>query len=441
MNLRALGLLALLLLNQLAEAQHVALTNLHDELQDSAMETAEVVYAPIVNQSAEWMVQPFRGFLLPHHSDMMSMYKHVTGIGFRYRAAMKATEGLGRFSDKLTYGYTLNLMDLGSEVAGYGAGAGALLMAQSGRKGYFLFGMGLGYLSQKFDAIENPRNIAIGSNMNGTMQLGYHLELASNQKYRNRIFLANLVNEKVTGTEKHRSQLVSSLWKLNLELGMMHFSNANWSQPNFGINLPYLAVGLKKSLVHSYFRPYNDKQRVGVYRTEISDLQECSNRGWKNPSTYELSVAPRNTGWSHSVGFRAGRRQIELDERQTFVNTLLEYVAEYETGNRGHRWRYGGNVFFDKSYLYTKFGKGVEVFGLRDYTEVALTLGHRWQFGRWGILADAGFYLYRPKKTKRAYYEGVGVSYGLSPKVQLIARLKAHLSMADYMEWGINYTL
>jgi hypothetical protein len=355
---------------------------------------------------------------------MMAMYKHVNGLSFRYRAAMKAPEGQGAFRDKLTYGFTLNLMDLGSDVAGYGIGSGAMLMAQSGKNGYFLFSMGLGYLTQKFDALSNPRNVAIGSRMNGTMQLGHHWELVS-----------------WPGKKIAQSTQIEHLWKLNMEAGLMHFSNANWSQPNFGINVPYLALGLKKSLVHSYFRPYNDKQRVGVHRTEISDLRESGARGWKHPSTYENCGAPGEKIWEHSLGFRVGRRQMELDQRETFTNVLLDYVAEHSTGNRNHRWRYGVNVFFDKSYTYTKFGANSDEVGFKDYTEVALTIGHRWQFGRWGILADAGFYLYRPKDIKRAYYEGVGLSYHINPRLQAIARLKAHLSSADYMEWGFAYTL
>jgi hypothetical protein len=421
---KSLGLMAFMLLNQAATANISSFDSLGNHSQDTTIERAELAYPPIVNQSQEWSVQPFRGFLAPHHYDMMAMYKHVNGLSFRYRAAMKAPEGQGAFRDKLTYGFTLNLMDLGSDVAGYGIGSGAMLMAQSGKNGYFLFSMGLGYLTQKFDALSNPRNVAIGSRMNGTMQLGHHWELVA------------------WPTRKTlRNNTIEHLWKVNLELGMMHFSNANWSQPNFGINIPYAAIGLKKSLVHSYFHSYNDQQRIGVYPTTGRDLRECPNRGWKHPSTYESCMGFDPKLWLHSIGFRMGRRQIELDQRATFTNVLVDYVAEHSTGNRNHRWRYGVNVFFDKSYTYTKFGANSDEVGFKDYTEVALTIGHRWQFGRWGILADAGFYLYRPKDIKRAYYEGVGLSYHINPRLQAIARLKAHLSSADYMEWGFAYTL
>lgn len=421
---KALGLMALLLLNQ---AAHASITLMEGESvfsEDSTTERADLAYPPIVNQSQEWSVQPFRGFLAPHHYDMMAMYKHVTGLSFRYRATMKAKEGLGVLRDKLTYGFTLNVMDLGSDVAGYGVGTGAILMAQSGKNGYFLFSMGLGYLTQKFDALANPMNVAIGSRMNGTMQLGHHWELLA-----------------WPGRKTAPTNRVDHLWKVNLELGMMHFSNANWSQPNFGINIPYAAIGLKKSWIHSYFHSYNDQHRLGVYPTTGRDLREAAGRGWKHPSTYEYVSAPGEKIWRHSLGIRMGRRQIELDQRETFKNVLLDYVAEHSTGIRGHRWRYGVNVFFDRSYAYTKFGAYPDKVGLPDFTEVALTFGHKWQFGRWGILADAGFYLYRPKDIKRAYYEGVGLSYQLNQRIQAIARLKAHLSSADYMEWGLSYQL
>lgn len=468
MVFRSLGLMALLLLNQAASAIIPLIDAKAFSSEDTAIERAELAYPPIVNQSREWSVQPFGGFVLPHHTDMMAMYKHANGVGIRYRAAMKAEEGLGVLHDKLTYGFTVNLMDLGSAEAGYGIGTGALLMAQSGRNGYFLFGMGIGYLSQKFDALSNPRNVAIGSRYNGTMQLGYHWELKTFSK---------AMNMKIGSKEIDRLDLenkeIKDLWKLSLELGLMHFSNANWSQPNFGINVPYLGIGIKRALIHSYFHSYNDQNRLGVYPTTVRDLRESEGRGWKHPLTYNClpsqtdvsqdSLATLNLGlsmnkpwrehpskslkliyvpqWSHAIGFRVGRRQIELDQRKTFTNVLFDYVAENRSKTMGHRWRYGLNIFFDKSYLYTKFAKEPEGYGLKDFTEVAATFGHRWQFGRWGIIADAGFYLYRPSDMKRAYYEGVGVIYRVSPKIQATARLKAHLSTADYMEWGLSYFL
>lgn len=62
---KALGLIAPLLLNQSAGAQNVGFANESLKSQDSAKEQSEIAFAPIVNQSAEWSVQPFRGFYCP----------------------------------------------------------------------------------------------------------------------------------------------------------------------------------------------------------------------------------------------------------------------------------------------------------------------------------------------------------------------------------------
>jgi opacity protein-like surface antigen len=348
-----------------------------------------------VYKSSEWSAQLMGGYLIPHHSDMMAMYRHATGINVKYRSAINQPNGNGANIDKITYGYTFNVLNLGSEVAGYAIGAGGLVMPQSGKNNYWILGMGIGYLTKRYDEFGNPRNPAIGSHMNGMMHLGYHLDVGP---YLNKWG-----------------------WKMYAEAGMVHFSNANWRQPNFGVNIPYLSIGAKRTLflagISNKSAPWRHIKQIGAI-----------------PSRSYV----RN---QHLVGLRLGRRQIELDQRRTFVNAVLEYNCEFRRALLGPRFRVGANVFFDKSYMYSKFGLKSDAISLNDFTEVAITAGSRWEYGKWGFIADAGLYLYRPDDTKRRYYEGVGVSYKATQRVYIIARLKAHLSSADYMEWGVSYQL
>jgi opacity protein-like surface antigen len=349
-----------------------------------------------VYKSSEWSAQLMGGYLIPHHSDMMAMYRHATGINVKYRSAINQPNGNGANIDKITYGYTFNLLNLGSEVAGYAIGAGGLVMPQSGKYNYWILGMGIGYLTKRYDEFGNPRNPAIGSHLNGMMHLGYHLDAGP---YLNKCG-----------------------WKMYAEAGMVHFSNANWRQPNFGVNIPYLSIGAKRTLflagINNKSAPWKHIKQIGASR---------SRSYVKSPQ--------------HLVGFRLGRRQIELDQRRTFVNGVLEYNCEFPRALLGPRFRVGANVFFDKSYMYSKFGLKSDAISLNDFTEVAITAGSRWEYGKWGFIADAGLYLFRPDDTKRRYYEGIGVSYRATQRVYIIARLKAHLSSADYMEWGVSYQL
>ena len=383
-----------------------------------------------VYKSSEWSAQLMGGYLIPHHSDMMAMYRHATGINVKYRSAINQPNGNGANIDKITYGYTFNLLNLGSEVAGYAIGAGGLVMPQSGKYNYWILGMGIGYLTKRYDEFGNPRNPAIGSHMNGMMHLGYHLDVGP---YLNKWG-----------------------WKMYAEAGMVHFSNANWRQPNFGVNIPYLSIGAKRTLFLAVFNKYppqyvnplrsKSQEITGITRLLLNHINR-NNRGIAKPAPWkhieQIGAIPsrsyvRN---QHLLGFRLGRRQIELDQRRTFVNAVLEYNCEFRRALLGPRFRVGANVFFDKSYMYSKFGLKSDAISLNDFTEVAITAGSRWEYGKWGFIADAGFYLYRPDDTKRRYYEGIGVSYKATQRMYLIARLKAHLSSADYMEWGVSYQL
>jgi opacity protein-like surface antigen len=375
----------------------------------SAQDSAQKVQ---VYKSSEWSAQLMGGYLIPHHSDMMAMYRHATGINVKYRSAINQSNGNGANIDKITYGYTFNLLNLGSEVSGYAIGAGGLVMPQSGKYNYWILGMGIGYLTKRYDEFGNPRNPAIGSHLNGMMHLGYHLDAG------------RYLNEQG--------------WKMYAEAGMVHFSNANWRQPNFGINIPYLSIGAKRTL----FLASNNYGKVIEIRPEVEGGINNKSAPWKHIE--QIGAIPSRScvkSPQHLVGFRLGRRQIELDQRRTFVNAVLEYNCEFPRALLGPRFRVGANVFFDKSYMYSKFGLKSDAISLHDFTEVAITAGSRWEYGKWGFIADAGIYLYRPDDTKRGYYEGVGVSYKATQRVYIIARLKAHLSSADYMEWGVSYQL
>ncbi|MBI1305226.1 MAG: hypothetical protein GC181_01280 [Bacteroidetes bacterium] len=78
----------------------------------------------------------------------------------------------------------------------------------------FKVGTGLGFLTKKFDAIENRRNQAIGSHINGSMQLYAYLS--------------------------------RDMGKINFNagLGITHYSNGSFRVPNLGVNMPslYLTV-------------------------------------------------------------------------------------------------------------------------------------------------------------------------------------------------------
>ena len=328
------------------------------------------------------------GFLLPHHEDMQQMYKHISGLQFQMLATDKSRmSGNEHISQRL--GYLLTYYDLGSEVNGK-AISGALLVSsdvynwQSVKRpskyinGSFKFALGLGYLTQKYDAQLNPENRAIGSYINGYMQLGLSVEAH-----------------------------VFSKAKVFAEFGMSHFSNACWQFPNLGINLPYIQYGMGIDLYRKVdFKP---KQQL------------------------QLPL------WKKTLSLRMGKKEIDLDDDRIFYNALAEFTFERYLSPLSNL-RYSMTYYHDRTYQFKKFEK-LDGYSIGATSELTLSIGYETRFGKWGVLADLGIYLYKPDfKKKTAYYEGIGLSYQINQNYKAIVRLKANKTVADFAEFGLGYT-
>ena len=79
----------------------------------------------------------------------------------------------------------------------------------------FRFGLGVGYLTKKFDRIDNYKNLAIGSNLNAAVNIMFDL------RYR-----------------------LSNRFILSGGISLQHFSNGSLKLPNYGLNIPLINLGL-----------------------------------------------------------------------------------------------------------------------------------------------------------------------------------------------------
>lgn len=188
---------------------------------------------------------------------------------------------------------------------------------------------------------------------------------------------------------------------------MIHYSNGNFGQPNLGINMPCLFLAAKQSDGNNnYYKPLYPE----------------------NPNTVE---------WQPSLRF--GKKQMSMDDPRNIFN----YVAELKVLYPYKPWRFWTaaiNGFYDRTYVYTKF-QPLPKAGLNKSAEISISGGHEYRVGRVGMVADLGFYLYRPDDTKRKYYQALGVKYYISPSLTAMVLMRTHLSMADYLEWGISYRI
>jgi hypothetical protein len=338
-----------------------------------------------------------KGFLMPHHEDMQQMYAHIQGLQLQYLTTDLTWENNKKFkTGNIKYaqrlGFVLSAFDLGTNISGKAFSGGLLISSDLiGNKGNEIdwrtslkFALGLGYLTQKYDAVTNPENRAIGSHINGYMQIGLSVEKTI---YKNSVVF--------------------------LEFGLAHFSNACWKFPNLGVNLPYLQVGLGYPLNLCPSAKKLDKQK---------QLNQ------------QLSFLP----WRKSVSIRLGKKEIDLDDDREFIIGVVEFTLENWISKRSN-FRYSVSYFHDRTYQFKKFDK-LPDYSFAGTSEITVSAGYETRFGRWGIITDFAVYLYKPDfKRKTAYYEGIGCSYAINSNYKGVVRLKANKTIADFAEFGLTY--
>jgi len=338
-----------------------------------------------------------KGFLMPHHEDMQQMYAHIQGVQLQYLSTDLTWENIKKFKNgNLKYaqrlGFIISAIDLGTTISGRAYSGGLLvsndLVSNQGKeinwRSSLKFALGLGYITQRYDAVSNPENRAIGSHINGYMQLGLSVEKSL---YKNSMMF--------------------------LEFGLAHFSNACWKFPNLGVNLPYLQVGIGYPL--------------NIYPS-IKKLDR------KRILNQQLSILP----WRKTVSIRLGKKEIDLDDDREFINGVVEFTLENWISKRSN-FRYSISYFHDRTYQFKKFEKLAE-YSISGTSEITVSAGYETRFGKWGIITDLGIYLYKPDfKKKTAYYEGIGCSYAINSNYKAVVRLKANKTIADFAEFGLTY--
>lgn len=329
---------------------------------------------------AGWGLKAYRSFVLPHNVAMTEMMSSSTAIEAGRFWRVDSGGRVDAIQHHPTVGLSVHYFQLGKDLNGNSIGINASYDAgvPMGKRSSLRarLAVGAGYLTQQFDIYNNAKNRAIGSHINGFMQVMGYVQTP-----------------------------IADQWQLQLGLGLSHYSNGNWSMPNLGINLPGLMFGINRTDARNRFVKFKQ---------------------------------PRGERVVWEFGTRTGRRQMSIDDPRNIAVYLMEFSGNYPH-NEFRGWRGGINVFFDRTYLFEKFQPLPMNYKMGRVTELALTVGHEYRINRVGFVADMGFYLYRPNDSKRKYYEAIGLKWYVSDHIILMNRLKAHLTSADYFEWGISY--
>lgn len=246
----------------------------------------------------------------------------------------------------------------------------------------FRLGNGVSYITKKYDAFNNIKNIAIGSHINGFVNL-------------------NLV---YTKRFKH--------FYIGTGLDLSHFSNASLKMPNQGLNTltGFFVAGIEL-----------DKREVYTDAPFIDTLDRLEKR-----EKWHFHFI---TGLKQNIP--------DFKNSRTFGVAAVQGVYKKPI-NKKWDLEFGGDLIYNEANRWLNNFEPRPVFGnfqLGGYGGFALNIYDTQIYGGVGVYAlniyDAAGWV----------YNRIGGRWLINDQWDLMLGIKAHFGIADYLEWGIGYRL
>lgn len=247
-------------------------------------------------------------------------------------------------------------------------------------------GFGVGYVTNPYDKVKNPRNLAFGTNINASVYIRLYYK---------------------------RENLIGRIG-VNAGFSILHGSNASLQSPNTGINVIAATLGLNYNL---------------TTENEIVFIPSEEEKEYKQPLKYNFEV-------------RFGASEVE------FIGSGIKPVIEFSALvdkriNRKSALQFGSELLLNyslKNYIDISSISN-ESFKKSDFKRVGIFLGHELFVGKSSLVTQVGYYVYYPFELEGKLYERVGLKRYLDDKWFVSINLKLHLFKAENATLGVGIRL
>jgi hypothetical protein len=333
----------------------------------------------------------YYGFIYAHHLELEIFNSHLPAFEINLQQ-----ETFGRLKWERNFNYPqigISLLYSGLGKSPYLGSAYALfpfinfpLYKNRNLMVGFRFGLGVGYLTKKFDRLENYKNLAIGSHFNAAVNMMFE------------------VRYKITG------RLIFSG-----AIGLQHFSNGSLKMPNYGLNLPLANVGLAYRLVR-------ENKQIGdrIY-----------------PPTEPFEAIIR-----HVIDFNFGAAIGYKNMQQVYGESYWVYHLYENTlfpVSRKSRFGFGFDLSYDQSHKKILEESGNPVSNSWQILRPGVNAAYELMLSRLGFLFNLGIYLGGKEKSNGPLYEKISFQYNFGKNFFANVMLKVHFGRADYIGWGLGY--
>jgi hypothetical protein len=326
------------------------------------------------------------GYIISHRNNMSHLIKgHIYGAELNYifrTCGNKTWQQIHKYPELgvcALHLYLANPKQLGSLEALYPYVNFRLNKLKRSWKLNLRLGLGLGIVTKPFNRVTNYKNNAIGSYLNGfvNLRLGYAI-------------------------------MLSKAWRLDAGIGLTHASNGAIATPNLGLNMATVSLGIG-------------------YAVGCKDVVCKKDTIPKCPKT-----------WVPMIVAAIGIRELEQPDGPKYFAYGAQFNL-YRTLN--YKNRIGPGVELAYNNATRRLYENDSIFNT-DYTDiltVGAKIGYEFTFNRISVPVDFGYYLYKKEPTFGKVFHRVGFRYMINKHLMANVTLLTHWARADYFEWGIGY--
>ncbi len=329
------------------------------------------------------------GFVMPHHEYMNYLIKgHVVSANFEmlnrngffrdykywHLAYKHPFTGWGVY-----YANLGNPQQLGSVLAAYKK---LQVPIKGSKRFYYQINGGVSYLTKVFDIDANYYNTVIGSHVNVFFKLGLIAQQTINHRF-----------------------------VLFFDLNFTHYSNGNYYEPNAGINVVSIGLGLRMS------QPVD---KCSSFENKIID-----NDFLKYSTEIVASGGVKSLPYQLKKNFFMGSVMLNGIYRPNFKNG-------FDAGLDG---------FYDKSAKTAMTFMEIPGFQSSYYYRAGFHVGYEPQFGKTVIAIQMGVYFFDRLNDEGYFYHRVALKQYLTKRLLLSVAVKTHFFKAEFVEWGIGYRI
>ena len=327
------------------------------------------------------------GFIISHRGSIVHLIKgHIGGAEVTYlfrtdgKHSWQSIHGFPELGLSAMHLYLANPSEVGNLDAIYPFMNLRLNKQRRKFKMNLRMGVGLARMSKPYDRITNHKNNAIGSYING------------------------FVNLRIS-----TSFMLSRSWRLDSGIGLTHASNGAIKTPNLGLNMATVNLGI------GYV--FGNKNLV-----MIKDSL---------PSKKLKKLRPSILGIF-------GIKELERPLGKKYLSYAL-IGNIYHPIN--HRNKVGSGVEFVYSNATRKSLErdSVSTERITDVIKIGAKVGYAYTFNRLSIPLDFGIYFYQNDNLSERFFHRIGFQYLITKHLLANVTLYTHWAKADYFEWGMGY--